>query len=147
MRNAKDIPTPNLSDDDEDVSVFGLRSAAGVTRELIDTDDSEDDASAFMLKPKQQVKKYKTYPVFLLYYKSVYNRAPQNCQDNNRAVYAPLALALRTDERVYGHNHPPFLIFSVYQNLQFPTQIVKKLMEKLQKPQFQGNTMQNYTRI
>lgn len=44
-----------MSDDDEDTSVFGLRGAAGMTRELIDSDDSEEDASAFMLQRKQQV--------------------------------------------------------------------------------------------
>lgn len=51
MRNATEIPTPNMSDDDEEMSGFGARSGA-VVRELIDT-DSEDDTSAFILKSKQ----------------------------------------------------------------------------------------------
>lgn len=108
VRNAKDIPTPNLSDDDEDTSVFGLRNAAGITRELIDTDDSEDDGAAFMLKSKPQVKISRLVLYFLIILQMCINRAPQNCQDNNRAVFAPLALGLRTEERVYGHNHPLF---------------------------------------
>lgn len=43
-----------MSDDDEDTSAFVMRGA--VTKELIDTDDSEDDSSALILKSKQHVK-------------------------------------------------------------------------------------------
>lgn len=57
VKNAKEIPTPNMSDedDDDDMSAFGIRGA--VTRELIDT-DSEDDTSAFILKSKQVHKQF-----------------------------------------------------------------------------------------
>lgn len=43
--------------DEEDISVFETRGSNTIIRELIDSDnDSEDDASEFVLKSKQQVR-------------------------------------------------------------------------------------------
>lgn len=50
VRNAKEIPTPTTSDNEE-VSVFD--APHGITRELIDTDSEDDDNSAFILHSKE----------------------------------------------------------------------------------------------
>lgn len=42
VQNARDIPTPTISDNEDDVSFSDTQRKSTITRELIDT-DSEDD--------------------------------------------------------------------------------------------------------